>query len=88
MGVLQCACTRTVLCALQNNTLLGQSTLEAILQSHLGKYGCLVDLGTGLRTIANVLAKVVKRTDNEEVIETFEASYLVGADGAKGVLPL
>lgn len=32
-----------------------------------------------------MLAKLVKRKDGEETTETFEASYLIGADGAKGV---
>ncbi|KAG6378333.1 FAD-binding monooxygenase [Boletus reticuloceps] len=63
---------------------LGQPTLEAILRSHIEKYGCSVELSfedDGER----VLAKLVKRKDGEETHETFESSYLVGADGAKGV---
>ncbi|KAG8213559.1 hypothetical protein J3R82DRAFT_10212 [Butyriboletus roseoflavus] len=32
-----------------------------------------------------VLAKLVKRKDGEETCEVFEASYLIGADGARGL---
>ena len=68
---------------------LGQPTLEGILRSHLEKYGCSVELGTELVSFEDdgerVLAKLVKRKDGEEISETFEASYLIGADGAKGV---
>jgi hypothetical protein len=35
-----------------------------------------------------VLAKLVKKVDGKEVPETFEASYLIGADGGKGTLSL
>ena len=68
---------------------LGQPSLEGILRSHLEKYGCSVELGTELVSFEDegerVLAKLVKRKDGEEISETFEASYLIGADGAKGV---
>ena len=68
---------------------LGQPSLEGILRSHLEKYGCSVELGTELVSFEDegerVLAKLVKRKGGEEISETFEASYLIGADGAKGV---
>ena len=68
---------------------LGQQTLEGILRSHLETYGCSVELGTELQSFEDdgerVLAKLVKRTDGKEISEIFEASYLIGADGAKGV---
>ena len=34
----------------------------------------------------HVLARMVKKLDGKEVIETFRASYLIGADGAKGII--
>lgn len=59
------------------------------MRSHIEKYGCHVELGTELLSFeddgARVLAKLIKRKDGEEITETFEASYLIGADGAKGV---
>ena len=36
----------------------------------------------------HVLAKLVKKLDGTEVLETFKASYLIGADGGKGMLSL
>ena len=67
---------------------LGQQTLEVILCSHLERYGCPVELGTELRSFEDdgerVLANLVKRTECEEISETFEASYLIGAGVAKG----
>ena len=68
---------------------LGQPMIEGILRSHLEKYGCSVELGTELQSFEDdgerVLAKLVRRKDDEEVSEIFEASYLIGTDGAKGV---
>jgi 2-polyprenyl-6-methoxyphenol hydroxylase-like FAD-dependent oxidoreductase len=72
--------------------LIGQQTLEGILRSYLERCGCSVELGTELQSFEDdgerVLAKLVKRKDGEEISETFEASYLIGADGAKGVYRL
>ncbi|KAF8124922.1 FAD binding domain-containing protein [Boletus edulis] len=72
-----------------NPMFLGQPTLEAILRSHIENYGCSVELGTELLSFEDdgerILAKLVKRKDGEETFETFEASYLVGADGAKSI---
>lgn len=59
------------------------------MRSHIEKYGCHVELGTELLSFEDdgerVLAKLIKRKDGEEITEIFEASYLIGADGAKGV---
>jgi 2-polyprenyl-6-methoxyphenol hydroxylase-like FAD-dependent oxidoreductase len=33
----------------------------------------------------HVLAKLIKKLDGKEVSETFEASYLIGADGGKSM---
>lgn len=59
------------------------------MRSHIEKYGCHVELGTELLSFEDdgerVLAKLIKRKDSEEITEIFEASYLIGADGAKGV---
>jgi 2-polyprenyl-6-methoxyphenol hydroxylase-like FAD-dependent oxidoreductase len=40
------------------------------------------------QTDDRVLAKLVKKVDGKEVTETFEASYLIGADGGKGMFSL
>ena len=60
-----------------------------MLRSHLAKYGCTVELNTELesfeQTDDHVLAKLIKKVDGNEVPETFKASYLIGADGGKGM---
>ncbi|KAF9239162.1 FAD binding domain-containing protein [Melanogaster broomeanus] len=73
-----------------NLKLIGQQTLEGILRSHLEKkYNCFVDLATELQSFEQegdrVFAKLVKKTNGEEVSEVLETAYLLGTDGAKGV---
>ncbi|CCM01284.1 uncharacterized protein FIBRA_03333 [Fibroporia radiculosa] len=73
-----------------NTWLLAQPTAEEILRSHLDKYDCHVELGTELRTFeqhdGHVVAHIVKRAGQEEVQETVECHWLVGADGAKSIV--
>ncbi|KAH7930840.1 hypothetical protein BV22DRAFT_1138378 [Leucogyrophana mollusca] len=68
---------------------IGQQTLEAILRSHLEKFGVFVELGSELRSFEQngdgVVVLVAKRQGSEEVVETIEASWLIGTDGARGV---
>ncbi|KAH7890340.1 hypothetical protein F5I97DRAFT_1972023 [Phlebopus sp. FC_14] len=72
-----------------NPVTLGQQTLEGILHARLGEYGCHVESGTELRSFEQdgerVVAQIVRRVNGEEVSETVDASFLVGADGAKGI---
>ncbi|KAF8712021.1 hypothetical protein AX14_013156 [Amanita brunnescens Koide BX004] len=72
-----------------NPRFCGQPALEGVLRSHLEKYGCTVELSTALESFEqnddHVLAKLVQTIDGKEVSETFKASYVIGADGAKGV---
>ena len=48
-----------------------------------------MELNTGLesfeQTDDHVVAKLIKKVDGKEVPETFKASYLIGADGGKGI---
>ncbi|KIJ58096.1 hypothetical protein HYDPIDRAFT_44627 [Hydnomerulius pinastri MD-312] len=71
-----------------NPRFLGQVTLEGILRDRLAEYSCQVEFGMELRSFEQnnerVLATVVKSVNGAEVTETIEASYLIGADGAKG----
>ncbi|KAF9218456.1 hypothetical protein BS17DRAFT_720716, partial [Gyrodon lividus] len=65
-----------------------QENLEAILRDRLAEFSCQVEFGTELRAFEQygdrVLVHVVKTENGVEFIETIEASYLIGADGAKG----
>ncbi|EED83916.1 hypothetical monooxygenase [Postia placenta Mad-698-R] len=69
-----------------NPMLLGQNRAEAILRSHLEKYGCYVELGTELRTVVQnldyVTAHVVRKDGDEEKTETIACRWMVGADGS------
>ncbi|KAI6024605.1 FAD binding domain-containing protein [Pisolithus microcarpus] len=75
-----------------NCKLMGQPVLEAIMREHLAQLGCTVELGTRLVSFTQddkcVRVKVGKHRDDgneEEVEEDIDASYLIGADGAKGI---
>ncbi|KAF8693163.1 hypothetical protein AX14_002308 [Amanita brunnescens Koide BX004] len=72
-----------------NLRIIGQPALEGILRNHIKNYGCTVELNTELVSFEqnddHVLAKLIKKLDGKEVSETFEASYLIGADGGKSV---
>ncbi|KAI6016653.1 hypothetical protein PISMIDRAFT_12663 [Pisolithus microcarpus 441] len=75
-----------------NPKLMGQPVLEAIIREHLANLGYTVELGTRLISFSQdercVKAKVVKyrSDDGEEIEEDVEAAYLIGADGAKGMI--
>ncbi|KAI6003389.1 hypothetical protein EDC04DRAFT_3146961 [Pisolithus marmoratus] len=75
-----------------NAKFMGQPTLEAIVREHLAKLGCTVELGTQLISFTQdekcVRAKVVRHRDDdgEKVEEDIEAAYLIGADGARGMI--
>lgn len=67
--------------------MIGQARNEAILRSHLEKLGVRVELSTELvgfeQDEDGVRVKVINRDGSAEAPETVEASFLVGADGAK-----
>ncbi|KAF9478246.1 hypothetical protein BDN70DRAFT_880202 [Pholiota conissans] len=77
-----------------NPVMLGQDKLEKIFHNALAAFGCSVELGTELlsfvQTDGRVRAKLIKRgmsqdMDSGEIEETmFE--YMIGADGARGVV--
>ncbi|KAH7928575.1 hypothetical protein BV22DRAFT_192143 [Leucogyrophana mollusca] len=72
-----------------NPKMIGQQTLEAILRSHLEKNSTYVELGSELRSFEQdgdmVRAHVVKKQGDKEVLETINARWLIGADGARGI---
>ncbi|TFK47976.1 hypothetical protein OE88DRAFT_584720 [Heliocybe sulcata] len=74
-----------------NPCTLSQNLNEAILRSHLSRYGTQVELGTELHGFEDkgdhIVASIVKKgPDGSEHTEYYNASYLVGADGAKGIV--
>lgn len=66
-----------------------QFRLEAAFRKELEKYDVAVELNHELvsfeQTSTKVVAQVKIRSDEGKVYEEIEASYLIGADGAKGV---
>ncbi|PCH36612.1 monooxygenase [Wolfiporia cocos MD-104 SS10] len=69
---------------------LGQSHVESILRSHLAQYGCQVELGIELQTFEqytdHVVAQVSRKVGDGEEPEAITARWLVGADGARGIV--
>ncbi|KAH7885854.1 FAD binding domain-containing protein [Phlebopus sp. FC_14] len=69
---------------------LGQHTTEGILRGHLARYGITIELGTELRTLRQygerIEVQLEKRNGEEQVEETTSVDWLIGADGAKGVV--
>ncbi|TFY57158.1 hypothetical protein EVG20_g8650 [Dentipellis fragilis] len=74
----------------RNYWLLGQDAACRILRDHLKMYGVEVEVATQLvsldQTDEQVVGRVVKSTLGEEIEEEITAKYVVGADGAKGVV--
>ncbi|OAX38814.1 hypothetical protein K503DRAFT_132137 [Rhizopogon vinicolor AM-OR11-026] len=70
--------------------MLGQELLEVILRRHLEKYSCFVETGTELRSFKQsdeeVTAILAKKQGEDEILETFTTKWMIGADGAKGVV--
>ncbi|KAA1469124.1 FAD/NAD(P)-binding domain-containing protein [Dentipellis sp. KUC8613] len=69
---------------------LGQDMTCSIFRQHLKAYGIEVELATELVRLDQedeyVTAGVIRRKNGEEVEETITAKYVVGADGAKGMV--
>ncbi|KAH9912529.1 FAD binding domain-containing protein [Fomitopsis serialis] len=67
-----------------------QHHTEAVLRSHLAKYGCSVELNTELIALErfddHVEVTVKKTVDGEEVLETKSYRWLIGADGGRSVV--
>jgi len=75
----------------RNGLAVSQSVTEAILRSHIEKYSCHVELATRLQSFEqksdHVVAQLVKTTDDgQEVPETLSVKFLLGSDGARGVV--
>lgn len=75
----------------RNGLTIGQNVTEAVLRSHIEKYSCHVELATRLQSFEqksdHVVARLVKTTDDgQEVPETLSVKYLLGSDGARGMM--
>ncbi|KAF8840825.1 hypothetical protein BDN67DRAFT_929567 [Paxillus ammoniavirescens] len=70
----------------------GQDITEGILRDHLHKHGVDVEMGTELRTLTQdvngerVEVELVKTRGEEKIEERVSVEWLIGADGARGVV--
>ncbi|KAK1230734.1 hypothetical protein PQX77_006184 [Marasmius sp. AFHP31] len=74
-----------------NGVVLGQDRHEAILRKRLANdYNTHVELGTEFKSFVQtenyVESRLVKQVDGKEVEEVVKTDFLVGADGARGVV--
>ncbi|KZT67147.1 monooxygenase [Daedalea quercina L-15889] len=73
-----------------NAKLLGQYNTEAILRSHIERLGGTVEYGTELRFFEqhpdHVEAELFTNVGETEKTETVACHYLVGSDGARGIV--
>ncbi|KZT05391.1 monooxygenase [Laetiporus sulphureus 93-53] len=73
-----------------NISMLAQEHTETILRAHLARHGCEVELGTELQGFEqnrdHVLAHVKKNVGVHKDMENIACRWLIGADGAKGIV--
>ncbi|KIK40375.1 hypothetical protein CY34DRAFT_807313 [Suillus luteus UH-Slu-Lm8-n1] len=66
--------------------LMGQQLLDVILRRHLEKFSCSVEMGTELRSFKQSDEGVTAVLEKNGTLETFNTNWVVGADGAKGIV--
>ncbi|KAG0704756.1 FAD binding domain-containing protein [Suillus ampliporus] len=66
--------------------MIGQQLLDVILRRHLEKFSCSVEMGTELRSFEQSEEGVAAVLAKNGVLETFDTKWMIGADGAKGVV--
>lgn len=77
-----------------NPVMLGQDKLEKIFHAALARFGCFVELGTELQGLQNLgdrvrvhlLRRGFSLDPNAGTPETSEYEWVIGADGARGVV--
>ncbi|KAG0703601.1 FAD binding domain-containing protein [Suillus ampliporus] len=66
--------------------IVGQQLLDVVLRRHLQKFSCSVEMGTELRSFKQEEEGVTAVLAKNGVLETFDTKWMIGADGAKGVV--
>ncbi|KAG1720137.1 FAD binding domain-containing protein [Suillus lakei] len=66
--------------------MMGQQLLGAILERHLEKFSCSVEMGTELRSFKQSEKGITAVLEKNGILETFDTKWMIGADGAKGVV--
>ncbi|KAG2153625.1 FAD binding domain-containing protein [Suillus bovinus] len=65
---------------------IGQQLLDVILRRHLEKFSCSVEMDTELRSFEQSDESVTAVLEKNGMLETFNTKWLIGADGAKGIV--
>ncbi|KAG2111013.1 FAD binding domain-containing protein [Suillus discolor] len=65
---------------------MGQQLLDVILRRHLEKFSCSVEMGTELRSFEQSDEGVTAVLAKNGISETFDTKWIIGADGAKGIV--
>ncbi|KAG1727594.1 FAD binding domain-containing protein [Suillus lakei] len=63
-----------------------QQLLDVVLRRHLEKFSCSVEMGTELRSFEQSDEGVTAVLSKNGILETFDTRWMIGADGAKGVV--
>ncbi|KAG2035873.1 FAD binding domain-containing protein, partial [Suillus americanus] len=66
--------------------MMGQQLLDVILRRHLEKFSCSVEMGTELRSFEQSDEGVTAVLAKNGISETFDTKWIIGADGAKGIV--
>ncbi|KAG0702988.1 FAD binding domain-containing protein [Suillus ampliporus] len=66
--------------------MMGQQLLTEVLRRHLEKFSCSVEMGTELRSFEQSAEGVTAVLARNGILETFDTKWMIGADGAKGVV--
>ncbi|KAG1904383.1 FAD binding domain-containing protein [Suillus fuscotomentosus] len=66
--------------------LIGQQLLDVILRRHLEKFSCSVEMGTELRSFEQSDEGVTAVLSKSGILETFNTKWMIGADGARGIV--
>ncbi|KAJ6512891.1 monooxygenase [Mycena sanguinolenta] len=76
----------TPACPFRNAVFLGQDQVEGILRDRLKQFGCFVELGTELFSFEQCGEHVSAHLSTNAGQVQLNVKYLVGADGAKGIV--
>ncbi|KAG0708098.1 FAD binding domain-containing protein [Suillus ampliporus] len=70
--------------------MMGQQLQSEILRRHLDKFPCSIETGTELRSFKQsdegVTAVLAKKQGDDEILETFDTKWMIGADGSKSTV--
>ncbi|KAG2125959.1 FAD binding domain-containing protein [Suillus clintonianus] len=65
---------------------MGQQLLDTIMRRHLDKFSCSVEMGTEMCSFEQTEEGVTAVLAKDGTLESFNTKWMIGADGAKGVV--